>query len=67
MVEPSHPRLSLVHQCRLLGISRSAVAYKPTGESEQKLHLMRLIDEQFMETPFSGARQMSKLLIGMQY
>ena len=62
MVECGHPRLSLVRQCRLLGISRSAVYYKPIGESESNLQLMRLIDEQFMDTPFFGARQMSKHL-----
>jgi putative transposase len=62
MVEPGHPRLSLVRQCRMLGISRSAVYYKPIGESAANLLLMRLIDEQFLETPFFGARQMSKHL-----
>jgi putative transposase len=62
MVEPGHPRLSLVRQCRMLGISRSGVYYKPIGESAENLLLMRLIDEQFLETPFFGARQMSKHL-----
>lgn len=62
MVECGHSRLSLVRQCRLLGINRSAVYYKPVGESESNLQLMRLIDEQFMDTPFYGARQMSKFL-----
>ena len=62
MVECGHSRLSLVRQCRLLGINRSAVYYKPVGESESNLQLMRLIDEQFMDTPFYGARQMSKHL-----
>lgn len=62
MVEPCHLRLSLVRQCQILGISRSAVYYKPIGESAANLLLMRLIDEQFLETPFFGARQMSKHL-----
>jgi len=62
MVECGHSRLSLVRQCQLLGISRSAVYYKPIGESQSNLQLMRLIDEQFMDTPFYGARQMSKHL-----
>jgi len=62
MVEPGHPRLSLVRQCRLLGISRSAVYYKPVGESVENLELMRLIDEQFLDTPYFGARQMCKFL-----
>ncbi len=58
MVEPGHLRLSLVRQCQLLAISRSGVYYTPIGESEQNLQLMRLIDEQFMETPFYGSRLM---------
>jgi putative transposase len=62
MVEPGHPRLSLVRQCQLVGISRSAVYYKPIGESAGNLQLMRLIDEQFLEAPFFGARQMTKFL-----
>ena len=67
MVEPGHLRLSLVRQCRMLGISRSAVYYKPIGESAENLQLMRLIDEQFMDTPFYGARQMSKHLRRLGY
>jgi len=62
MVEPGHPRLSLVRQCRMLRISRSAVYYKPIGESAENLQLMRLIDEQFLDTPFYGARQMTRFL-----
>lgn len=62
MVEPGHPRLSLVRQCRMLQISRSAVYYKPIGESAENLQLMRLIDEQFLDTPFYGARQMTRFL-----
>ena len=62
MVEPGHPRLSLVRQCAMLGISRSAVYYKPIGESAENLLLMRLIDEAFLDTPFYGARQMCKHL-----
>lgn len=62
MVAFGHSRLSLVRQCRLLGISRSAMYYTPIGESQSNLQLMRIIDEQFMETPFFGARQMCKYL-----
>jgi putative transposase len=46
----------------MLGISRSGVYYKSIGESAENLLMMRLIDEQFLETPFFGARQMSKHL-----
>lgn len=62
MIEPSHPRLSVVSQCALVSISRSAFYYSPTGESPLNLALMRLIDEAFLECPFYGARQMARHL-----
>jgi putative transposase len=62
MVEPEHPRLSIVRQCELISISRSA-HYGPTrGESALNLELMRLIDGQFLETPWYGSRQMARHL-----
>ena len=62
MVEPDYPRLSIVRQCQLLSIQRSAYYYQPVGESTQNLELMRLIDEQYLETPWYGARQMTRHL-----
>jgi hypothetical protein len=41
---------------------RSGFCYTPTGENEADLALMRLIDPQFLETPFCGARQMARHL-----
>jgi putative transposase len=35
------------------------VLLQPKGESEMNLALMRQIDEQFLETPFFGVRQMT--------
>ena len=37
-------------------ISRSSFYYAPLGETEMNLALMRLIDRQFLETPFHGVR-----------
>lgn len=59
MVEPDHPELSIGKQCKLLSIARSSFYYAPKGETEQNLSLMRLIDEQFLETPLFGVRQMT--------
>ncbi len=59
MIEPNNSTLSIGQQCRLLSISRSSFYYKPKGETEQNLGLMRRIDEQFLETPFFGVRQMT--------
>lgn len=59
MIEPNLPGLSVGKQCALLSISRSSFYYEPKGESEMNLDLMRLIDKQFLETPFYGMRQMT--------
>jgi putative transposase len=61
LVAPDHD-LPVVRQCELLSISRSGFYYVPCGESPLNLALMRLIDEQFMETPFYGSRQMMRYL-----
>ena len=62
MIEPDHPRLSITRQCRLLSIARSSYYRAPAGESEPNLALMRLIDAQFLETPWYGSRQMARHL-----
>jgi len=59
MIEPGHPALSVVRQCELVSISRSGFYYQPVGETELNLALMRLIDAQFLETPWYGSRQMA--------
>jgi putative transposase len=62
MIEPEHPRLSVVRQCELVSISRSGFYYQPAGETPLNLALMRLIDEQFLATPWYGSRQMARHL-----
>ena len=62
MIDPGHPRLSVVRQCELVSISRSSFYREPTPESAENLALMRLIDEQFLETPWYGSRQMARHL-----
>jgi len=38
----------------LLGISRSSLYYQPKEASHEDLALMRLLDKQYMKTPFFG-------------
>jgi len=59
MIESGLPNLSVGKQCALLSISRSSFYYEPKGETVMNLDLMRLIDKQFLETPFYGVRQMT--------
>jgi putative transposase len=60
MIEPEHPRLSVARQCELISNSRSGFYYRPARETPLNLALMRLIDEQFLETPWYGSRQMAR-------
>ena len=62
MVNSKHGQLSITRQCRLVSIARSSFYYEGRGESPLNLRLMRLIDEQFLETPFYGSRQMTRWL-----
>lgn len=62
-IEPGYPELSIVQQCDLLGLPRSSYYYEPAPESDENLRLMRLIDEQYLETPFYGSRQMTNHLV----
>ena len=58
MVDRRHPVLSTVRQCALIGISRSSVYYRPRGHSQKDLAVMKLIDRQYLATPFYGSRRM---------
>ena len=62
LVEPHHPDLSIVRQCALMGISRSGFYHRPVGETAENLALLRIIDAQFLETPWYGSRQMARHL-----
>jgi hypothetical protein len=49
--------LPVTPQCALSQLSRAAVYRKPKPVSAADLELMRLIDEQYLKTPFYGARK----------
>lgn len=59
LVGKGHSSLSLARRCELLSFSRSSFYYRSKPGKEENLKLMRLIDEQFLKTPFFGVRQMS--------
>ena len=62
MVDPDHAALSLTCQCCLVSIAPSSWYDEGTGESPLNQQQLRRIDEQFLETPFYGARQMTRWL-----
>ena len=45
-----------------MGLNRSSYYLSPATESEENLRLMRLIDQQFLRTPFYGSRRMTASL-----
>lgn len=49
-------------QCELLGLHRSTAYYEPVAVSAEDLQLMRLLDEQYLKTPFYGSRRMTHWL-----
>lgn len=51
--------ISKSRQCELLQIHRSGLYYTPVAESEENLYLMRLLDEQYLHTPFYGYRKLT--------
>jgi putative transposase len=51
-----------VRQCALLGLAHSTCYYRPAGESEENLALMRAIDAQYLRTPFYGSRKLAEAL-----
>ena len=67
MIDRDLPDVSVVHQCELLDISRSSVYYSSSKASQHELKLMRLIDEQYLRTPFYGSRKMVAWLRSQGY
>jgi putative transposase len=67
MINFQDPQVSVSRQCQLLDLSRSSVYYKPVEIAPQDLALMRLIDEQYLRTPFYGSRSMTRHLRRLGY
>lgn len=53
---PNKP--SIARQCRLLGLSRSGFYHRPKAAKTDDLSVMRMLDEQYLRTPFYGSRRM---------
>ncbi len=55
MIDADHP-LSLRHQCRMLGLSRSSIYYVPKPIPARDLELMKRLDAFHLARPAMGAR-----------
>jgi putative transposase len=62
MIEPDHPKLSVLRQCNLLELARASYYRTPSSETKENLELMRIIDEEYTRHPFLGSRGMRKYL-----
>ena len=62
MIGRGHEKLSISRQCGLLGVNRSSYYHQPMEPSEEDLELMKLIDHEYLKTPFYGSRKMAELL-----
>jgi len=67
MIEPDHAHIGIARQCELLGLPRSTYYYASQGESGENLQLMRLLDEQYTQTPYYGIRRMTAWLRSQGY
>ena len=62
MVEPGDTELSIMRQCKLLGLSKAAYYYRPHPVSKEDVRLMRWIDEEYTRHPFYGSRSLRNYL-----
>ena len=62
LIERGEPGQSIAAQCRLLKVARSTLYYRPAAVSTDDLRVMRRLDEQYLTTPFHGARRMVAVL-----
>ena len=61
-IDLNHPSISIARQCELLGLRRSSAYYRRHRDNALNQQLMRLIDQQYLQTPFYGVRRMTAQL-----
>ena len=61
-IDKKNPKISVRRQCKLLSLVRSNLYYHPKGESAENLQFMKIIDKQFLDTPWYGSRQMARYM-----
>lgn len=57
----------MARQCDLVGLSRASYYYRAQPESQENLLYMRLLDQQYTETPFYGVDKMTESLVCQGY
>ena len=59
--------LSCRKQCEVLAIHRSGLYYKPKGEKQENLEIMRIMDEHYLLHPTEGVIRMQDFLLTMGF
>jgi len=57
--------LSVRRQCNLVSVNRGSFYYKPLGETEENLRIMRLMDEHYLNHPTEGVLRMRDFLLAL--
>jgi putative transposase len=58
LVDRDDPTVPISQQCRLLKVAHSTLYHQASPVSDDDRAVMRALDEQYLETPFYGARRM---------
>ena len=61
-IDRDNKEISVIRQCELLNLSRSAYYYKAKEIGTRDLDIIRLIDKEFTDHPFYGSRRLSNRL-----
>jgi putative transposase len=67
LIDLDHEEIPISRQCELLGVPRSSLYYRSRGDNGQDQLLMRLIDQQYTQTPFYGSRRMTAWLVSQGF
>jgi putative transposase len=62
LVDKNHPKLSVREQCKLLGVTRSSINYRPVEEDPEDAQVMGLLDEIYLIDPCLGSRRLETIL-----
>jgi len=57
--------LSIRCQCNLVSVSRGSFYYKPLGETEENLRIMRFMDEHYLNHPTEGVLRIRDFLLAL--
>lgn len=66
LVDNQHD-LSVRKQCDILSVHRSGLYYKPLGENQENLEIMRIMDEHYLKHPTEGVIRMQDLLLSLSF